>query len=269
MDNFRAIPEGYMTVGQLAKKIGTTVRTLQYYDKEGLLNPSAESEGGRRLYTDKDLIQLYQILTLKSLGFSLDHIKNHLIPLDTPEGVAEVLTNQAEDIKEKITNLTNSLQELQTLKEEVLKMKTVDFKKYADIIVNLQMKNQFYRLIKHFDDKTLDNFRGRFDKETSERFIERCTAQFAKATEYKEKNICPDSKEAQVFAKEFWDMVMEFTGGDTNLLNDLMKTNESLDSSDEWNKSQQEANEFIGAVLDVYFTRLQTNPLENIEQTEK
>ena len=47
----RAIPPGYMTVGQIAKKIGVTVRTLQYYDREGLLAPSAESGGGRRLYT--------------------------------------------------------------------------------------------------------------------------------------------------------------------------------------------------------------------------
>lgn len=53
MAKYRAIPDGYMTVGEVAKKIGTTVRTLQYYDKEGLLSPSAESDGGRRLYTDK------------------------------------------------------------------------------------------------------------------------------------------------------------------------------------------------------------------------
>ncbi len=33
--------------------MGITVRTLQYYDKEGLLSPSTESEGGRRLHTDK------------------------------------------------------------------------------------------------------------------------------------------------------------------------------------------------------------------------
>ena len=51
------------------KKMGVTVRTLQYYDKEGLLSPSAESEGGRRLYTDKDLITLHQIISLKSLLF--------------------------------------------------------------------------------------------------------------------------------------------------------------------------------------------------------
>lgn len=58
MQKYRAIPQGYMTVGELAKKMGTTVRTLQYYDKEKLLSPSAESEGGRRLYTDKDMVRL-------------------------------------------------------------------------------------------------------------------------------------------------------------------------------------------------------------------
>lgn len=36
MAKYRAIPEGFMTVGEVAKKMGVTVRTLQYYDKEGL-----------------------------------------------------------------------------------------------------------------------------------------------------------------------------------------------------------------------------------------
>ena len=84
MAKHRAISPGYMTVGEVAKKIGVTVRTLQYYDKEGLLSPSAESEGGRRLYTDKDLVILHQIISLKSLGFSLNDIKHHLISLETP-----------------------------------------------------------------------------------------------------------------------------------------------------------------------------------------
>ena len=53
MAKHRSIPLGFMTVGEAAKKIGVTVRTLQYYDKEGLLFPSAESKGGRRLHTDK------------------------------------------------------------------------------------------------------------------------------------------------------------------------------------------------------------------------
>ena len=38
MAKYRAIPQGFMTVGEAAKKMGVTVRTLQYYDKEGLLS---------------------------------------------------------------------------------------------------------------------------------------------------------------------------------------------------------------------------------------
>ncbi|MDE7275195.1 MAG: MerR family transcriptional regulator, partial [Lachnospiraceae bacterium] len=160
MDKQKAIPQGYMTVGEVAGKMDVTVRTLQHYDREGLLSPSAMSEGGRRLYTDKDIVKLHQILSLKHLGFSLDDIKNRLIPLDTPAEIADVLMEQAAVVRQKIESLSESLRELEVLREEVLQMQSVDFKKYADIIVNLQMKNDFYWLIKHFDDQVLDHIRS-------------------------------------------------------------------------------------------------------------
>ena len=46
-----------------------------------MLSPSAVSEGESRLYTDKDVIKLHQILSLKHLGFSLDDIRDRLITL--------------------------------------------------------------------------------------------------------------------------------------------------------------------------------------------
>ena len=108
--NERALPDGFMTVGKLAERMGVTVRTLQYYDREGLLSPTAESGGGRRLYTDKDMIQLHQILSLNVSGvFSLDDIKNRLAPLDTPADVADALAAQAAAVREKIAVLTESL----------------------------------------------------------------------------------------------------------------------------------------------------------------
>lgn len=139
MTKYRVIPDGFMTVGQLAKKIGITIRTLQYYDKEGLAFPSAESEGGRRLYTDKDLVILHQILSLKSLGFSLKDIKERLISLKTPDDVAKALTEQADVLRKKIEQLKDSLVAIEQFKTEVLQIQTVNFKKYADIIVKLQM----------------------------------------------------------------------------------------------------------------------------------
>lgn len=159
MAKYRAIPHGFLTVGQVAKKMGVTVRTLQYYDRVGVLSPSAESEGGRRLYTEKDFIRLHQILSLKSLGFSLEDIKQRLPSLEAPADVANALAEQAGEIRKEIERLTASLKAIEQLKTEVLQMQTVNFKKYADIIVNLQMKNDSYHLIKHFDDGMLDNIR--------------------------------------------------------------------------------------------------------------
>lgn len=103
---------------------------------------------------------------MKHLGFSLDDIKNRLVSLDTPEQVANALEEQADALRKKIESLREALRQTEALREEVLKMQSVDFKKYADIIVNLQMKNDFYWLIKHFDDKTLDHIRSRFDKDS-------------------------------------------------------------------------------------------------------
>ncbi len=162
MTKQKAIPPGYMTVGELAGKMNTTVRALQYYDREGLFSPSGISEGGRRLYTDKDVITLHQILSLKSLGFSLDDIKHRLVSLETPEDVAAALAEQAGAIRKQIASLTETLDTVEKLREETLLMRTVDFTKYAAIIVNLQMKNEFYGLIKSFDDKMLEYFHRRF-----------------------------------------------------------------------------------------------------------
>lgn len=94
MEENKVMSDNFMMVGKLAKRMGTTVRTLQYYDREGLLSPSGKSPGGRRLYTYKDMIRLHQIQALKSLGFTLDAIKNRLITLDTPAEVEKVLMEQ-------------------------------------------------------------------------------------------------------------------------------------------------------------------------------
>lgn len=64
--------EKLFTVGELAKRCGVTVRTLQFYDQNGLLTPSRYSEGGRRLYGIDDLLRLQQILFYKGFGFPLE-----------------------------------------------------------------------------------------------------------------------------------------------------------------------------------------------------
>ena len=123
MDKHKAIPQGYMTVGEIASSyfVSQTFRLLFGRHKE----PSYSTR-----YAE----------------------------------IADVLMEQDAVLRQKIESLSESLRELELLREEVLQMQSVDFKKYADIIFNLQMKNDFYLLIKHFDDQTLDHVRSHFIK---------------------------------------------------------------------------------------------------------
>ena len=262
MAKCRAIPKGFMTVGEVAKKMGVTVRTLQYYDKEGLLSPSAESEGGRRLYTDKDLVTLHQIISLKSLGFSLGDIKQRLIALETPADVANALTEQADEIRQKIEQLNSSLTAIEQLKAEVLQMQTVNFRRYADIIVNLQMKNESYYLIKRFDDDTLDHIRSQFDKESGLDFMDRFNRLSDKIVQLQKENVPPESEKCQLVVEEYWGLIMEFTNGDMSMLPKLMEVGNIDTATNAWEERQKIINDYLEPALQIYFSRLGTNPFE-------
>lgn len=264
MTKYRAIPPGFMTVGEIAKKMGVTIRTLQYYDEEGLLTPSAESEGGRRLYTDKDLLMLNQIISLKSLGFSLEDIKGRLFPLETPEEVAYALTEQAEDLRKKIEKLKSSLSAIEQLKAEVLQIRTVNFKKYADIIVNLQMQNDSYSLIKRFDDDTLDHIRSRFDKKSGLDFMNRFNRISDEIIHLQKDKVPFESKKCQELVKEYWDLIMEFTNGDMTMLPKLTEVGKIDIATNAWEEKQKIINEYLGPALQVYFSKLGTNPFEEV-----
>ena len=259
MAKFRAIPEGFMTVGEVAKKMGVTVRTLQYYDKEELLSPSAESEGGRRLYTDKDLVMLHQIVSLKSLGFSLKDIKGRLNSLKTPAEVAN-----ADDIRQKIEQLQTSLSEIEQLKVEVLQIQTVDFKKYADIIINLQMKNESYSLIKRFDDDTLDHIRSRFDKKSGVDFMDRFNRLSDEIVRLQKEKVPAESEQCQQVVQEYWSLIMEFTNGDMTMLPKLMEVGNIDTATNAWEEKQKIVNDYLEPALQVYFSRLGTNPFEEV-----
>ena len=65
-----------MTVNEVSKLTGVSIRTLQYYDKIGLLKPAEYTESGYRLYDDAALERLQQILLFRELEFPLKDIKD-------------------------------------------------------------------------------------------------------------------------------------------------------------------------------------------------
>ena len=63
------------TVKEISEMTGISVRTLHYYDEIGLLRPTAKSEAGYRLYDDKALEMLQQILFFREFDIPLKEIK--------------------------------------------------------------------------------------------------------------------------------------------------------------------------------------------------
>lgn len=245
-----------LTVGELAREMQVTVRTLQYYDKEGLLKPSAKSPGGRRLYTKKDMVKLHQILSLKYLGFSLDQIRENLLTLDSPEQVARVLAKQAVAVREKIQRMQSALQAIEALHDEVLQIETVDFNKYADIVSLLRQNNEEYWVLKLFSEKLSGHVRERFQDEPDlgKSVLEKYRSVLEQAIVLQEQEVPPDGPEAVKLAGEWWGMIEAFTGGDMSLLPDLMRFNEVKDKWDvELAEKQKKVDGFIGLALDTYF----------------
>lgn len=66
------------TVKAVAELAGVSVRTLHHYDAIGLLKPAAHSGAGYRLYSERDLEKLQQVLFFRELGFDLKEIKRIL-----------------------------------------------------------------------------------------------------------------------------------------------------------------------------------------------
>ncbi|GGE02581.1 MerR family transcriptional regulator [Paenibacillus nasutitermitis] len=95
----------WMTAGHFADKAGVTKRTIQFYDKVGLLSPSHRTSTGHRYYTKQDLARLQRILTLKYIGMTIDEIRS-IIHQDGHEvDLKESLRLQSTIIGQKMEHL--------------------------------------------------------------------------------------------------------------------------------------------------------------------
>lgn len=65
------IDEHYQ-IGEVADRVGLSLRTIRYYEEIGLVEPSGRTEGGFRLYTDSDVDRLRLVKALKPVGMSLE-----------------------------------------------------------------------------------------------------------------------------------------------------------------------------------------------------
>jgi MerR family transcriptional regulator, thiopeptide resistance regulator len=99
-----------LTIGDIAKATGVSVRRLHHYDKLGLLKPSARSDAKYRLYAPEDLIRLQLIVTLKQMGFTLAQIRVIL---------ADKASNMQSNLEKQLSLLQSQLSQHQLIYDRV------------------------------------------------------------------------------------------------------------------------------------------------------
>jgi DNA-binding transcriptional MerR regulator len=105
-----------MQIGELAKQAGVNVQTVRFYERKKLLPAPNRKPSGYRVYSNEDLHRLLFIRQAKTLGFSLDEIREILAlraragcPCDRVLSMAE---QHLHDIRQKIRQLARFEKEL-------------------------------------------------------------------------------------------------------------------------------------------------------------
>ena len=130
------------TTGELAKRAGVSVRTVQYYDTRGLLSPSAFSEGGRRLYSAEDLKRFQIILFLRDMGLSLNAIQEFLQEESSLQTLTLLLQQQETELLEEQAALERKLSLLQGFRRELKEGDTpFTVETIGDIAHQMKQKN--------------------------------------------------------------------------------------------------------------------------------
>ncbi len=111
--------EEFLGIGELARRTGTKVQTIRYYEKIGLLPEPPRTSGNQRRYDRSRQQRLAFIRHARELGFSLDAIRTLLDLVDRPEQPCEKADAVA---KARLAEVESRIVRLLALKEELERM---------------------------------------------------------------------------------------------------------------------------------------------------
>jgi Cu(I)-responsive transcriptional regulator len=111
-----------LAIGTLAKRTGTKVQTIRYYEQIGLLPEPGRTGGGQRRYGEDDLDRLAFVRHARQLGFTLEAIRELLDLSDNPDrSCAEVdviAHRQLKEVEARIARLEALRKELKRMLRE-------------------------------------------------------------------------------------------------------------------------------------------------------
>ncbi len=212
---------GVYRIQEFAKLAGVTVRALHHYDRLGLLKPSGRSDSGYRLYRDRDLARLEQIVVLKVLGLPLKQI-GRLLKRESP--LVETLRRQQTVLFEKRRQLDVAIDAIKQAEQSLLTSREPDWTLFTHIVREIEMQNNTEWSKKYYSPEAqakVEERKHRWSPELQERVTKAWNTLLADIEAALGED--PTSPTAQALAARWRTLVEGFTGGDQEIQKGLNK----------------------------------------------
>jgi DNA-binding transcriptional MerR regulator len=215
------VTEHLYQASEFAERAGVTVRTLHHYDRLGLLKPSRRTSSGYRLYCERDLARLQQIVTLKFIGLSLKQIKELL---DHREfDLQTTLRLQRKIIEEKRRHLLMAIEAIERAERVMASAGEPDWEAFRKIIEVINMQKDMEWMKQYYTEEQLADLAERGTPEVLERGQREWATLLKDVDAAINEGVDPASERAQQLAERWQKLIEEFTGGDPGILENLRK----------------------------------------------
>jgi DNA-binding transcriptional MerR regulator len=195
-----------LTVGELARRSGLTVRTLHHYDAIGLLVPSLRSAAGYRLYDRANIERLHRIQALRQLGLSLVDIGKALSGPELP--LAELIDRQLAQIDLEMARGQRLRGKLIQLRAQLASGQPPDLAEWLDTLELMMMYENY------FSTEEIKQLPLLHDADTRAEWSAMVSAVQAAL----HRGVSPDAPEAQILALRWMRTLYRDTGGNPDFL---------------------------------------------------
>ncbi|WP_077303110.1 MerR family transcriptional regulator [Virgibacillus pantothenticus] len=243
----------YFTVKQFANMIGTTERTLQYYDRKGVLKPTSYTEHGHRLYTHADIFKAQKIVTLKYLGFSLKEIIEHLSE-NAGKNMQETLEQQKKLLEEKREHLDHVIRTILRV-EKITENNEID----SDLLLTIIHATKTERhteawLAKHLSPTAVEQIFMRHLSEEDRLAIEReAMTYIQQLQQFYRQGFLPHHVEVQRTVEQLMEYIVNMLGDE--LLEQIGELELEGEALFHFSFMSLELEKFIGEAIDIYMEK--------------
>jgi MerR family transcriptional regulator, thiopeptide resistance regulator len=219
---------------EFAHLAGVTVRALHHYDRVGLLKPGRRTEAGYRLYSERDLARLEQIVLLKFLGLSLKQIG---ALLSDDSDLLDTLRRQRVALSAKRRQLDQAIQAIRETEQALAGCSQPDWKVFIKIIKEIEMQNDTEWMMKYYSNEAkskLEERKNLWSPDLQARVSQQWSELFADIEVSLDED--PAGPKAQALLTRWRNLVVEFTGGDPTIQGGL---NKMYADQDNWPQTQK------------------------------